>query len=378
MDTKISKLRKDLGQTKRWVIKIGSSKETKNGLGLNNKLILDWANQISQLVLAKRQVVVVSSGSVAEGASNLGWDKRPIELNLLQAAAAVGQIGLSQAWFQSFLQFGIKAAQLLLTHDDFADRARYLNAKSTLITLLDFPVVPIINENDTVATSELTLGDNDKLAALVCNLIEADMLVILTDEDGLMTADPRKNSRAKLVQYSDVNSDRLDEFASGGGAWGRGGMVTKVEAGRLASRSATSTIIASGLKKNVLSEIASGREVGTLLFSNAEKITARKQWLGGLLTTKGSIVLDDGACIALRERGGSILSVGIKKVTGTFERGDLIEVLDLNSLKIATGFSNYSSGECDLIIGKSSSEIEDVLGFSREPEVVHRDNLIVN
>jgi len=373
----ILQLRKDLGCSTRWVVKIGSSLVTKNGLGLNSKLILNWASQISKLVSLKQQIVVVSSGSVAEGASNLGWTSRPLELNLLQAAAAVGQIGLSQAWFQSFLRHGVKAAQLLLTHDDFADRTRYLNAKSTLMTLLDFPVIPIINENDTVATSELTLGDNDKLAALVCNLIEADLLVVLTDQDGLMTNDPGTDPKARLVQESDVESSQLDSFAGKGGIWGRGGMVTKIEAARLAARSATSTIIASGLKNDILLDISKGREVGTLLFSDSEKITARKQWLGGLSSIKGSIVLDDGACIALLKKGGSILPVGIRNIRGNFHRGDLIEVLNKNSTKIATGFSNYSSKECEQIIGKSSSAIENILGFSREPEVIHRDNLVL-
>ena len=377
MNHNILQLRKELGCSKRWVIKIGSSLVTKNGLGLNGKLISDWASQISQLVSLEHQIVVVSSGAVAEGASNLGWKDRPVELNLLQAAAAVGQIGLSQVWFRSFLEYGVKVAQLLLTHDDFADRARYLNAKSTLITLLDFPVIPIINENDTVATSELTLGDNDKLAALVCNLIEADLLVVLTDQDGLMTDDPRKTSKMKLVRESDVHSAQLDTFAGREGSWGRGGMVTKIEAARLASRSATSTIIASGLKNNILLDISMGYEVGTLLFSDSEKITARKQWLGGLSSIKGSIVLDDGACVALLKRGGSILPVGIRNISGSFERGDLIEVLNTSSRKIATGFSNYSSKECEEIIGRPSSEIEGLLGFSREPEVVHRDNLVL-
>ena len=377
MSHNILQLRKELGCAKRWVVKIGSSLVTKNGLGLNSKLILDWASQISELVSLKQQIVVVSSGSVAEGASNLGWKGRPVELNLLQAAAAVGQIGLSQAWHESFLRYGVKAAQLLLTHDDFADRTRYLNAKSTLMTLLDFPVIPIINENDTVATSELTLGDNDKLAALVCNLIEADLLIVLTDQDGLLTNDPRKDSKAKLVKESDVDSHQLDSFAGKGGSWGRGGMVTKIEAARLAARSATSTLITSGLKNNILLDISLGREVGTLLFSTSEKITARKQWLGGLSSTKGSIVLDDGACVALLEKGGSILPVGIRNIRGNFERGDLIEVLNKRLAKIATGFSNYSSKECEQIIGKASSEIENRLGFSREPEVVHRDNLVL-
>ncbi len=376
MNHNVLQLRKELGCAKRWVVKIGSSLVTKNGLGLNSKLILDWASQISQLVSLK-QIVVVSSGSVAEGASNLGWKGRPVELNLLQAAAAVGQIGLSQAWNESLLRYGVKAAQLLLTHDDFADRTRYLNAKSTLMTLLDFPVIPIINENDTVATSELTLGDNDKLAALVCNLIEADLLIVLTDQDGLLTNDPRKDSKAKLVKESDVDSHQLDSFAGKGGSWGRGGMVTKIEAARLAARSATSTLITSGLKNNILLDISLGREVGTLLFSASEKITARKQWLGGLSSTKGSIVLDDGACVALLEKGGSILPVGIRSIRGNFERGDLVEVLNKEFAKIATGFSNYSSKECEQIIGKASSEIENRLGFSREPEVIHRDNLVL-
>ena len=227
-----------------------------------------------------------------------------------------------------------------------------------------------------MATSELTLGDNDKLAALVCNLIEADLLVVLTDQDGLMTDDPRKTSKRKLVKNSDVHSVQLDTFAGGGGSWGRGGMVTKIEAARLASRSATSTIIASYFKNNILLDISMGYEVGTLLFSDSEKITARKQWLGGLSSIKGSIVLDDGACIACL-KGGSILPVGIRNISGSFERGDLIEVLNKSSTKIATGFSNYSSKECEEIIGRPSSEIEDLLGFSREPEVVHRDNLVL-
>ena len=373
----LAKERKTLGKSRRWVIKIGSALATNNGLGLNSDKIKDWASQISELLKANRQIVIVASGSVAEGVSRLGWGSRPHALNKLQAAAAIGQIGLARTWSEAFEAVGCRASQVLLTHDDLADRKRYLNARTTMLTLLDLSVIPVINENDTVVTTELSLGDNDTLAGLVSNLIEADLMVILTDQEGLMTADPRSSDDAVLIQEADVDSDRLDSFAQGGGEWGRGGMITKLRAARLASRSATSTIIVSGSEERVLNKIGAGESCGTLLYSSQEKLASRKQWLGGIVLAKGRITLDRGACAALRQQGSSLLAVGIEDVVGNFERGDLVALDNQEGREMGRGIINYSSRECVLIKGKVSLEIESILGYSREPEVIHRDNLVV-
>lgn len=371
-------LRASLSRARRWVVKIGSALATNQGVGLNLPAIEGWAEQMVELQAGGRQIVVVTSGSVAEGAARLGWKQRPHALNQLQAAAAIGQMGLVRCWDQAYEKFGSRAAQVLLTHDDLSDRQRYLNSRSTLWTLLELGVFPVINENDTVATEEISLGDNDTLAGLVSNLIEADLLVILTDQEGMMTADPRQHADATLIEQAPVNASELEAVAGEGGTWGRGGMRTKLRAARLASRSATSTIIASGLKDNVLRDIAAGLSVGTLLYSNREKVSARKQWLGGTIRARGRLRLDSGACRALRLQGKSLLAVGVSGVSGDFSRGELVVLEDENGREIGRGLVNYSAEECRRITGVASDRIETVLGFSREPELIHRDNLLVD
>jgi glutamate 5-kinase len=370
-------LRQRLGDSRRWVIKVGSALSTNDGVGLNHSAIETWSRQIVSLMSSGHQIVLVTSGSVAEGAIRLGWKERPHSLPQLQAAAAIGQMGLVRGWDLAFEKSALQAAQVLLTHDDLSDRTRYLNARSTLSTLLELGVVPVINENDTVATAELNLGDNDTLAGLVSNLVEADLMVILTDQSGIMTADPRLKSDAKLVEYASVDDPDLDSSAGSGGAWGRGGMRTKLRAARLAARSATSTIIADGRVDDVLLSIGKGIGIGTLLHSEQEKVTARKQWLAGSLRPSGSLVLDEGACKALVKQGKSLLGVGVVEANGHFSRGDLVQLFDLNGFEIGRGLVNYTSAECQKIIGVPSNGIEERLGFVHEPELVHRDNLLV-
>ncbi len=370
-------LREKIGRSGCWVIKIGSAVATNDGVGLNHSRIEHWVSQIQQLHKEKKQIVIVTSGSVAEGAAQLGWQSRPKDLSKLQAAAAIGQIGLANAWAIFFKQKKIKTAQVLLTHDDLVNRQRYINARTTLTELLQLGVCPIINENDTVATSELSFGDNDTLAGLVCNLIEADLMVILTDQPGLKSSDPKVDPSAILIENDVVESSNLDIGVSSGGAWGRGGMITKLRAARLAARSATSTIIASGETQNVLRDISKGLNIGTFLFSNREKIAARKQWLGSVLTPRGDIFIDLGAANAIVNNGGSLLAVGIKSIGGSFERGDVVTVRDNEDVEIARGLVNYSYLECEKIMGTSSKQIEDFLGFTRGPEVIHRDNLFI-
>ena len=371
-------LRDGVAQARRWVVKIGSALATNQGVGLNLAAIEAWAQQMVELQSAGRQIVVVTSGAVAEGAARLGWKQRPHALPQLQAAAAIGQMGLVRGWDQAYEKFGRRAAQVLLTHDDLSDRQRYLNARSTLWTLLDLGVFPVINENDTVATEEISLGDNDTLAGLVSNLIEADVLVILTDQEGIMTADPRVDADARLIEHAAANSPELEAVAGGGGVWGRGGMRTKLRAARLAARSATTTIIASGHVPDVLRHIAAGRSVGTLLYSNSEKISARKQWLGGTIRARGSVRLDSGACRALRQQGKSLLCVGVTTVSGDFSRGELVVLEDENGVEVGRGLANYSAVECRQIAGLSSDQIDAALGFTREPEFIHRDNLLID
>jgi len=371
-------LRVQLGRSRRWVVKVGSALATNAGVGLNLAAIEDWARQMVALKAAGHDIVVVASGSVAEGAARLGWRERPHELNQLQAAAAIGQMGLVRGWDQACEKFGSRAAQVLLTHEDLADRQRYLNARSTLWTLLELGAIPVINENDTVATAELSLGDNDTLAGLVSNLTEADLLVILTDQSGLMTADPRHDAHAELIAYADVDAPELAAITGDGGAWGRGGMRTKLRAARLASRSATSTIIADGRQANVLAEIAAGEMVGTLLHATGDRVAARKRWLGGSIKARGSLTLDVGACQAVRRQGKSLLAVGINAVGGEFSRGELVLLLDEGGRELGRGLTNYSGDECRQIAGLPSQQIEQVLGYSREPEVIHRDNLLLD
>ncbi len=371
-------LRRRLADSRRWVVKVGSALATREGVGLNLEAIESWARQMVALQQAGHQVVVVTSGSVAEGAARLGWTRRPHQLNQLQAAAAVGQMGLVRGWNQAYEKFGRRAAQVLLTHEDLSDRQRYLNARSTLWTLLELDVFPVINENDTVATAEISLGDNDTLAGLVSNLIEADLLVILTDQSGLMSADPRQNPDAELIDYARVDDPELERIAGDGGAWGRGGMRTKLRAARLAARSATSTIIASGRREDVLGAIARGESVGTLLHSTREKVAARKQWLAGSIRPRGRMWLDAGACTALTAQGKSLLAVGVQAVEGEFSRGELVMLHGPDGRELGRGLVNYAASECQRIKGLASSQIEQALGYIREPELIHRDNLLLD
>ncbi|MEM7543585.1 MAG: glutamate 5-kinase [Pseudomonadota bacterium] len=375
--TQALRLRKSFGSSRRWVVKIGSALATNDGLGLNDGAIDAWAEQIVALGGNARDIVVVTSGSVADGAARLGWRERPHALNQLQAAAALGQTGLARAWDRAFEKRGKRAAQVLLTHEDLSDRTRYLNARSTLWTLLELGAVPVVNENDTVATAEISLGDNDTLAGLVSNLIDADLLVILTDQEGLMSADPRKDTNALRIAHAHVDDHQLSAIAGEGGAWGRGGMLTKLSAAKLASRSATATIIASGKDANVLGALAAGEDVGTLLYSDEEKLASRKQWLAGTIRVCGAIEVDAGARRALTERGTSLLPVGVTNVEGQFARGELVSLIGAEGQEFARGLASYSSEECAKIAGATSSEIESILGYEQEPEVIHRDNLVL-
>ncbi|KAB2318783.1 glutamate 5-kinase [Betaproteobacteria bacterium SCN1] len=365
-------------QARRIVVKVGSSLVTAEGRGLDRAALSRWAEQIAALVGQGREVVLVSSGAIAEGIARLGWKKRPKAVNELQAAAAVGQMGLVQAYESIFRTHGLHAAQVLLTHEDLADRTRYLNARSTLRTLLSLRVVPIINENDTVATDEIRLGDNDTLGALVTNLIEADCLIILTDQPGLYTADPRKHADAALVMDAHAGDPELERMAGGAGSSvGTGGMLTKILAARRAARSGAHTVICSGREENVLLRLAAGEAVGSQLVARQAPLAARRQWLADHLQLRGGLVLDDGAVRALVEDGKSLLPVGVKGVTGEFERGEVVAVVDPAGREIARGLVNYSAGEARRIAGKASSAIESELGYVDEPELIHRDNLVM-
>jgi glutamate 5-kinase len=365
------------------VIKVGSSLVTNNGEGLDQAAIAAWAGQIAQLVrpaggMEARQVVLVSSGAVAEGMQRLGWKKRPTAVNELQAAAAVGQMGLVQMYESCFSQHGLHTAQVLLTHDDLADRKRYLNARSTLRTLLAMGVIPIINENDTVVTDEIRFGDNDTLASLVANLIEADALVILTDQSGLYSADPRKNPDAQFIQHAIAGDEALEQMAGGAGSnVGTGGMLTKILAAKRAARSGAHTVIASGREANVLVRLASGEAVGTHLRTEQAKMLAKKQWMADHLRVSGELHLDAGAVKVLRTDGKSLLPVGVISVEGSFERGDVVACLDPQGQTVARGLVNYSSAETARILRQPSSEIASILGYVDEAELIHRDNLIL-
>ena len=362
---------------RRWVVKIGSSLLTNDGQGLDHQRIASWVEQLAELQHSGVQVILVSSGAVAAGMHRLGWSKRPAELESLQAAAAVGQTSLVQCYEQCFQQHHIHTAQILLTHEDLSDRKRYLNARNSLRTLLSMPVVPIINENDTVITDEIKFGDNDTLGALVTNLMEADMLVILTDQQGLYDKDPRHNADASLISEARASDPGLMQMASGAGALGRGGMATKVRAAKLAARSGAVTVICAGREENVLRRLRAGESIGTLLTPDQEPIVARKQWLAGHLKTKGKVFLDAGAEQALLQKGRSLLPVGVKKVEGKFKRGEAISCVGESGRLIAIGLSNYDSTECQRILRKASHEIAAVLGYISEPELIHRDNLVL-
>ena len=369
--------RKQLGHSRRWVVKIGSALLTRDGAGLDTEAIHGWAEQMAALVEAGREVVLVSSGAVAEGMCRLGWTTRPHALFELQAAAAVGQMGLIQAYESCFQKHGLHTAQVLLTHEDLADRQRYLNARSTLRTLLDLRVIPVVNENDTVATDEIRFGDNDTLAALVTNLVEADLLVILTDQAGLYDRDPRQHADAELIPEALADEPRLRAVAGASGALGRGGMATKVEAAVRAARSGASTLIASGREPDVLLRIMSGEATGTLLKPPREPLAARKQWLAGQLQGRGRLHLDEGAARVLRQSGRSLLPVGVTAVEGDFRRGELVVCIDPAGCEVARGLVNYDAAEARRIIGHASDEIESILGYVDEPELIHRDNLVV-
>ncbi len=372
------KTRQQLADSSRWVIKIGSSLVTDDGRGLDDQAIKSWTQQIAALREQGKKILLVSSGAVAEGMVRLGWDSRPSALHELQAAAAVGQMGLVQCYESFFKQHGILSAQVLLTHDDLSDRRRYLNARSTLRSLLDLGVIPIINENDTVATDEIRFGDNDTLAALVANLVEADALIILTDQQGLYTEDPRNNPTAELVSIGKANDARLHKMAgSTGGKLGRGGMSTKLTAAQRAARSGTATLITSGRNENALLAITEATEAGTLLLPDTEPMAARKQWLAGHLKVSGQLILDKGASKVLRESGKSLLPVGVTSVTGNFIRGEMVACISDEGEEIARGLANYNAIEAAKICGRSSAEIESILGYIDEPELIHRDNLVL-
>jgi glutamate 5-kinase len=364
---------------KRVVIKVGSSLVTNEGRGLDLAAIARWTEQIALLRTLGKQVILVSSGAIAEGMQRLGWATRPHQIHALQAAAAVGQMGLAQAYESSFRERGLHSAQVLLTHADLADRARYLNARSTLFALLDLGVVPVINENDTVVTDEIKFGDNDTLGALVTNLVEADVLVILTDQAGLFSKDPRRDPGATLIAEARAGDPHLEEIAGGAGSGiARGGMITKVLAAKRAARSGAHTVIASGREPDLLARLARGERVGTQLVAAVPVLTARKQWLADHLQMKGRIVIDAGAARALRSGGRSLLPIGVTEVQGEFTRGDVIACLDPSGAEVARGLVNYSSSETRQIARRPSSEIESVLGFIEEPELIHRDNLVLS
>ncbi|CBJ36805.1 glutamate 5-kinase [Ralstonia pseudosolanacearum] len=371
-------LRSLIADARRLVVKVGSSLVTDDGRGLDQAAIARWAAQIAALRAAGKEVVLVSSGAIAEGMQRLGWTRRPKEIHELQAAAAVGQMGLAQVYESEFARHGIRTAQVLLTHGDLADRERYLNARSTLLTLLGLGVVPIINENDTVVTDEIKFGDNDTLGALVTNLIEGDALIILTDQRGLYTADPRKHPDARFVDEAQAGAPELEAMAGGAGSSiGKGGMLTKIVAAKRAAKSGAHTVIASGREADVLARLAGGEAIGTQLRAPTGRMAARKQWMIDHLQLRGRVVLDAGAVDKLTAGGKSLLPIGVTEVQGEFARGEVISCVDTAGREVARGLTNYSAAEARLIARKASSEIETVLGYVSAAELVHRDNLVL-
>jgi glutamate 5-kinase len=367
-----------LAGARRIVVKVGSSLVTNDGRGIDHAAVARWAGEIAQLRATGKEIVLVSSGAIAEGMRRLGWASRPHAIHDLQAAAAVGQMGLVQAYEAAFAKFGLHTAQVLLTHEDLSDRRRYLNARTTLTTLVGLGVIPVINENDTVTTDEIRFGDNDTLAALVTNLIDADVLVLLTDQAGLFTTDPRKDSQATLVKNARAGDPALEAMAGGAGSnIGRGGMLTKVLAAKRAARSGASTIVASGAEPSVLIRLASGEMIGTALVAETVSLGARKQWLADHVRLAGSLRLDDGAVRALTREGKSLLSIGVVAVEGTFGRGEIVGCFARDGREIARGLVNYGSQETARILRKPSAEIESILGYVDEPELIHRDNLVL-
>ena len=364
---------------RRIVVKVGSSLVTNEGRGIDAEAVGNWCRQLALLAGQGREVVMVSSGAIAEGMKRLGWRTRPTELHELQAAAAVGQMGLAQMYETQLSRHGMGSAQVLLTHADLADRERYLNARSTLLTLLRLQVIPVINENDTVVNDEIKFGDNDTLGALVANLVEADVLVILTDQRGLYSADPRKDPDARFIDLATAGDLALEQMAGGAGsAIGRGGMLTKILAAKRAAGSGASTVIAYGREPDVLLRLAAGEAIGTALQAGTPKLAARKQWMADHLQLRGAVKVDAGAVVKLRDEGKSLLPIGITDVEGEFHRGDVIAVLTPAGVEIARGLANYASGEARLITRKPSSQIAGLLGFANEPEMIHRDNMVLS
>ncbi|HKW38881.1 MAG TPA: glutamate 5-kinase [Burkholderiales bacterium] len=367
-----------MSEARRFVVKVGSTLVTNRGAGLDGSAIARWAGQVAKLRRSGKDIVLVSSGAIAEGMQRLGWTRRPGSMHELQAAAAVGQMGLVQVYESCFREHGLRTAQVLLTHADLADRQRYLNARSTLLTLLGLGIIPVINENDTVVTDEIRFGDNDTLAALVTNLVEADVLIILTDQQGLHTEDPRRNPGASLIRTAQAGEPRLEAMAGGtGSAIAKGGMLTKVLAAKRAARSGARTVIASGGEPDVLLRLAAGEAIGTLLSSGTTPLAARKQWLADHLQVAGTLSLDAGAAKALRSGGKSLLPVGVKNVEGEFERGAVVACVSPDGIEVARGLVNYNAQEARRIAGRPSNEIEAILGYLDEPELIHRDNLVV-
>ena len=372
-----SAARSVVAAARRLVIKLGSTLVTNDGRGIDHAAVARWAGEITELRRDGREVVLVSSGAIAEGMLRLGWPKRPVAIHELQAAAAVGQMGLVQAYEAAFKGFGLHTAQVLLTHEDLADRRRYLNARSTLLTLLRLGVIPVINENDTVTTDEIRLGDNDTLGALVANLIEADVLILLTDRSGLFSADPRHDPAATLLARAHAGDPALEAIAGGAGTLGRGGMLTKVQAAKRAARSGAATVIAGGRDEGVLTRLAAGEMLGTEIVAEAMTLAARKQWLADHLRLAGRLTLDAGAVRALSREGKSLLPIGVTACDGQFERGELVGCFGPDGRELARGLINYSAAETVRILGKPSAQIEAILGYVDEPELIHRDNLVV-
>ena len=394
MDNEIPSTVSELREARRIVVKVGSSLVTNDGRGLDEAAIGEWCRQIGLLVRndagradmprsgesgpARREILMVSSGAIAEGMKRLGWMSRPRAVHELQAAAAVGQMGLAQMYESKFRELGLASAQVLLTHADLADRERYLNARSTLLTLLRLGVIPVINENDTVVNEEIKFGDNDTLGALVANLVEADLLIILTDQKGLYSADPRKNPLARFIDFAQAGAPELEAMAGGvGSRIARGGMITKILAARRAAGSGASTIIAWGRSPDALLRIAQGENIGTMLRAPTQKMQARKQWMADHLQLRGAAYVDDGAATKVRVEGKSLLPIGMTRIEGDFSRGDVIAIRDSSGAEIARGLANYSSAEARLICRKPSSEFEGLLGYAAEPEMVHRTNLVL-
>ena len=368
-----------LRDARRIVVKVGSSLVTNEGRGLDEQAIGEWCRQLSALVRDGREVIMVSSGAIAEGMKRLGWTTRPQELHELQAAAAVGQMGLAHMYETKLRENGLGSAQVLLTHADLADRERYLNARSTLLTLLTHGVLPVINENDTVVNDEIKFGDNDTLGALVANLVEADALIILTDQKGLYTADPRRDPAATFVHEARAGDAKLEDMAGGAGSSiGKGGMITKILAAKRAAGSGASTVIAWGREPDALVRLTQGEAIGTLLVAQTQKQQARKQWMADHLQLRGSVTIDDGAVSKLKSDGSSLLPIGMTGVDGDFSRGEVIAILDNQGQEVARGLANYAAAEARLLCRKPSSQMSELLGYASEPEMVHRDNLVLS